>query len=131
MAQTKTPKTPKTAAAPKGKVSKKPEPEPEPVVTATAKLEKISKAELVDLIAQKASLSKKRADDAFSAALEVIVDTLKSGGKIGLPGFGTLEVRETKARGGVRPGTTERIEIPAGKKVAFKLASDLKADLNA
>ena len=129
MAQTKTPKTPKTAAAPKGKVSKKPE--PEPVVTATAKLEKISKAELVDLIAQKASLSKKRADDAFSAALEVIVDTLKSGGKIGLPGFGTLEVRETQARGGVRPGTTERIEIPAGKKVAFKLASDLKADLNA
>ena len=129
MAQAKTPKTAKTAAAPKAKASKKPE--PEAVVTATPKLEKVGKAELVDLIAQKASLTKKRADDAISAALEVIVDTLKSGGKIGLPGFGTLEVRETQARGGVRPGTKERIEIPAGKKVAFKLASDLKADLNA
>ena len=129
MPQAKTPKTAKTPTAPKEKVSKKPE--PEPVITATPKLEKIGKAELVDLIAQKASLNKKRADDAFSAALEVIVDTLKSGGKIGLPGFGTLEVRETQARGGVRPGTKERIEIPAGKKLAFKVASDLKADLNA
>ena len=131
MAQAKTPKTAKTAAAPKEKASKKTEPKAKALVTATPKLEKVGKAELVDLISQKASLTKKRADDAISAALEVIVDTLKSGGKIGLPGFGTLEVRETQARGGVRPGTTERIEIPAGKKVAFKLASDLKADLNA
>ena len=129
MAQAKTPKTTKPSAAPTKKVSKKPE--QQAVATSSTKLEKIGKAELVDLMAQKASLSKKRADDALGAALEVIVETLKSGGKIGLPGFGTLEVRETKARVGVRPGTTERIEIPAGKKLAFKVASDLKADLNA
>jgi len=63
------------------------------------------------------------------STLEVILETLKSGGKVGPPGFGTLEVRETKARNGVRPGTSERIEIPTGKKLAFKIASDLKADL--
>lgn len=129
MAQAKTPKTPKTTAAPTEKAGKKAA--PEPVATAAPKLEKVGKAELVDLMAQKASLSKKNADEIFNATLEVIVDTLKGGGKIGLPGFGTLEVRETQARAGVRPGTSERIEIPAGKKLAFKVASDLKADLNA
>ncbi len=104
---------------------------PAPVPTPAPKLEKIAKAELVDLIAQKTDLTKKRAGDAFDAALEVILETLKNGGKIGLPGFGTLEVRETKARNGVRPGTREKIEIPAGKKLAFKIAHDFKADLKA
>jgi len=102
---------------------------PAPVPTPAPKLEKLAKAELVDLIAQKTDLSKKRAADAFDAALEAILETLKAGGKVGLPGFGTLEVRETQARAGVRPGTSERIEIPAGKKLAFKIASDFKAEL--
>jgi len=100
-----------------------------PAPVATPKLEKIAKAELIDLIAQKTDLSKKRAGDAFDAALEVIVETLKARGKVGLPSFGTLEVRETKARNGVRPGTSEKIEIPAGKKLAFKIASDFKMGL--
>jgi len=108
-----------------------PAPVPTPVPTPAPRLEKIAKAELIDLIAQKTGLTKKRAGDAFDAALEVILETLKNGGKIGLPGFGTLEVRETKARNGVRPGTSERIEIPAGKKLAFKIANDFKADLKA
>ena len=100
-----------------------------PAPAATPKLEKIAKAELVDLIAQKTELTKKRAGDALDATLEAILETLKGGGKVGLPGFGTLEVRETQARTGVRPGTSEKIEIPAGKKLAFKIASDFKADL--
>jgi len=102
---------------------------PVSVSTPAGKLEKLAKLELVEMIAQKTDLTKKRAGDAFNATLEVILETLKSGGKVGPPGFGTLEVRETKARNGVRPGTSERIEIPTGKKLAFKIASDLKADL--
>jgi len=112
-----------------GKAAAKNAPAPTPAPKLAPKLEKIAKAELVDLIAQKTDLSKKRVGDAFDAALEVIVETLKAGGKVGLPSFGTLEVRETKARNGVRPGTSEKIEIPAGKKLAFKIASDFKASL--
>jgi len=131
MAQAKPPKTSKIPVEPQTKTSKKTAAESATAVAPSpAKLEKIGKAELIDLMAHKASMSKKNAEEVFGAALEVIVDTLKGGGKIGLPGFGTLEVRQTQARGGVRPGTSERIEIPAGKKVAFKLASDLKSGLN-
>jgi hypothetical protein len=40
------------------------------VTPRTPKLEKIGKAELVDRMAQRANMSKKNADDVFSAALE-------------------------------------------------------------
>jgi DNA-binding protein HU-beta len=91
--------------------------------------DKIAKTQLVDLIADKTSLSKKEAGEAVSVLLDAIIDTLKKGGSVGLPGLGTLSVTETKERQGVRPGTTERITIPAGKKIRFKVATTLKGDL--
>ena len=43
-----------------------------------------------------------------------------------LTGFGIFEVRERAARTGVKPGTTEKIEIPASKVPAFKAGKNLK-----
>ena len=54
------------------------------------------------------------------------VVALKSGKTVGLPGLGTLSVRATAARQGVRPGTREEITIAAGKKVRYKVALDPK-----
>ena len=48
---------------------------------------------------------------------------------VAIESVGTLTVKATAARQGVRPGTSERIQIPAGKKVSFKVASDLKKNL--
>lgn len=91
--------------------------------------EKIAKTQLVDLVADKANISKKDASEAISALLECIVEALKSGKHVGLPGVGTLSITETREREGVRPGTTNRITIPAGKKVRFKVATTLKESL--
>lgn len=90
------------------------------------KTEKIGKAELVAIMVTKAQLSAKNSALVLDATLEIIVERLKAGDRIGLPGLGTLVVRDTQARTGVRPGTSEKIDIPAGKKLAFKMASDLK-----
>ena len=90
---------------------------------------KIGKAELTDLISTSASLSKKDAGAALNAALDAVAEALKSGQTVGLPGVGTLTVKATAARQGVRPGTSEKIQIPAGKKVSFKIAADLKKSL--
>ena len=87
---------------------------------------KIAKTQL---IADKTSLSKKDAGEAVSVLLEAIVDALRGGGSVGLPGLGTLSVTETKERQGVRPGTTDKITIPAGKKIRFKVATTLKEAL--
>ncbi|MFC4454105.1 HU family DNA-binding protein [Deinococcus sonorensis] len=90
---------------------------------------KLGKTELTDMLGDRAGLSKKDAVGALGARLDIMGEALKSGQTIGLPGVGTLSVRETAARQGVRPGTSEKIQIPAGKKVAFKIASDLKKSL--
>lgn len=97
--------------------------------SAPAASSKIGKTELTDLIATNASLSKKDAGAALNAALDAVAEALKSGQTVGLPGVGTLTVKATAARQGVRPGTSEKIQIPAGKKVSFKIAADLKKSL--
>lgn len=61
--------------------------------------------------------------------IEVITEALKNGKAVGRPGLGTLSVRLTAARQGVRPGTSEKIQIAAGKKVAYKVAIDLEKSL--
>ena len=87
---------------------------------------KIAKTQLALQVAERTGLSKKQADEAVRAVLEVTVDALSAGKTVGLPGLGTLSVKATSARSGVKPGTSEKIQIPAGKKVAFKIASTLK-----
>lgn len=107
---------PKTKAAPAQKAT-------------PAEKNKLAKAELTDQIAEHTNLSRKQASEAFDATVEVMLDALKSGKSVGLPGLGTLSVKETAARTGVRPGTSEKIQIPAGKKIAFKVAASLKNNL--
>ncbi len=97
--------------------------------SAPAASSKIGKTELTDLIVTNAGLNKKDAGAALNAALDAVAEALKSGQTVGLPGIGTLSVKATAARQGVRPGTSEKIQIPAGKKVAFKVATDLKKSL--
>jgi DNA-binding protein HU-beta len=61
--------------------------------------------------------------------LSSISSHLKQGNKVQLTGFGTFEVRERSARTGVKPGTTEKIEIPASKFPAFKAGKSLKDEI--
>ncbi len=86
----------------------------------------VSKADLVEQIATDTGLSKKDVKAVVDGMLGHVTDKLKEGEKIQLTGFGTFEVRERKARSGVKPGTTERIEIPASKYPAFKPGKGLK-----
>ena len=111
----------KAAAKPTAKAAGK--------AAAPAASTKIGKSELTDMISERAGLSKKDAGAALSTLLDVMGETLKASQTIGLPGVGTLSVKATVARQGVRPGTSEKIQIAAGKKVAFKIASDLKKSL--
>ncbi|ASN79623.1 MULTISPECIES: HU family DNA-binding protein [Deinococcus] len=90
---------------------------------------KIAKTQMIEMVADRTSLNKKQAGDAVACVLEGIVTALQQGKSVGLPGLGTLSVTQTAARQGVRPGTSQRITIPAGKKVRFKAASTLKGTL--
>ncbi len=91
-----------------------------------AKAKTVSKADLVDMVADETGMKKKDVKDVMDTMLDKITDHLDSDYKVQLTGFGTFEVRERKARTGVKPGTTERIRIPASKYPAFKPGKSLK-----
>ena len=114
-------KAPAKAAKPAAKAA--------PKAAASDKSEKIAKTQIIDMVADKTTLNKKQAGEAVASMLDVVVDALKGGKSVGLPGLGTFSVAKTAARQGVRPGTSEKITIPAGKKVRFKVASTLKTGL--
>ena len=86
----------------------------------------MNKTELVAAIADKAGISKKDADKAVAAFIEAVTETLKSGDKLQLVGFGSFEVRERPERTGRNPQTKETITIPASKVPAFKAGAGLK-----
>ncbi|AZI42752.1 DNA-binding protein [Deinococcus psychrotolerans] len=102
---------------------------PAPVKAAAETSEKIAKTQIIDMVADRTSLNKKQAGESVAVMLDVVVEALKEGKSVGLPGLGTFSVAKTAARQGVRPGTSEKITIPAGKKVRFKVASTLKGNL--
>ncbi len=93
---------------------------------AKGKSKSISKAELVGEVADQADMKKKDVKSVMDAMLESISHHLDRGNKVQLTGFGTFEVRERKARTGVKPGTTEKIKIPASSYPAFKPGKGLK-----
>ncbi len=89
----------------------------------------ISKADLVKELAEQTNMGQKDVKALVDGMLTSISGHLKSGDKVQLTGFGTFEVRERSARTGVKPGTTEKIEIPASKFPAFKAGKSLKDEI--
>lgn len=79
----------------------------------------MNKGELVDVIASKASISKKAADISLSATVEAIVEAVAAGDRVTLVGFGSFESRQRQAREGRNPKTGNTIKIPATKVPAF------------
>ncbi|MBE9120724.1 MULTISPECIES: HU family DNA-binding protein [Microcoleaceae] len=79
----------------------------------------MNKGELVDAVAEKATVTKKQADAVLSAALEAIMEAVSEGDKVTLVGFGSFESRERKAREGRNPKTGDKMEIPATRVPAF------------
>ena len=86
----------------------------------------MNKAELIVALAQKAELSKKDAEKALSAFVEVVTEQLKAGEKVQLVGFGTFESKERPARSARNPRTGEEITIPASKIAKFTPGKGLK-----
>ncbi|WDI31810.1 HU family DNA-binding protein [Hyphococcus flavus] len=71
-------------------------------------------------------LPKKQVEELLSDYVDRIGGYLKKGKKLRIAGLGILQVRHRAARWGRNPATGEKIRIKASKKVAFRVAKDLK-----
>lgn len=80
----------------------------------------ISKAILVDKVAEVAGVSKKDTKSVIDALFEVVKDSVKADAEIRLIGFGTFKKSHREARKGRNPQTGAEIEIAASDSLAFK-----------
>jgi DNA-binding protein HU-beta len=90
----------------------------------------VNKAELIDVIAVNADLSKADATRAIESVLDTITNALKAGDTVNLVGFGSFAVKERAARTGRNPQTGAAINIAASKAPVFKPGKALKDTLN-
>jgi len=90
----------------------------------------MTKADLVEIVAKEADMTKKDVEQLVEIIFDSIVGTLNKGEKIELRGFGSFRVRERSARKGRNPKTGEPVEIPAKRVANFKPGKDLKEIIN-
>ena len=90
----------------------------------------MTKAELVEFIAENADLTKADATRALEALVEGVTEGLKKNGKVTLVGFGTFTAKKRAAHDGRNPQTGETVKIPARVVPGFKAGNKLKAALN-
>jgi len=90
----------------------------------------MNKTQLIDLIAEKADLSKAQAKAALEATLEGVTGALKEGDQVQLIGFGTFKVNHRAARTGRNPQTGKEIQISATNAPAFVAGKALKESVN-
>ena len=87
----------------------------------------MTKADLVEKMAQDAGISKTAAGAALDSFVEGVTKALKKkDGKVTLVGFGTFSKTRRKARKGRNPQTGEMIKIKASNAVKFKAGKKLK-----
>lgn len=86
----------------------------------------MTKKDLIELVAKKGNLTNKASREAVSAFLNGIRDSLKSGEKVVITGFGTFSVRRRATRPGRNPKTGEKITIQARKAPGFTPGKTLK-----
>ena len=113
---------PAKKAAPAAKKAVAP---PKPAMKAAAQAT-ITLKHLAAALAVSHDLAKKQAEAVLGDLVTLTTRHLKKGDKIRLTGLGILQVRKRAARMGRNPATGEAIKIKASKKVAFRVAKELK-----
>lgn len=86
----------------------------------------MNKSEIIELVAQKADISKNKAGEAIDAFIKAIGESLTKGEDVSILGFGTFSVSERGSRMGRHPRTGELMEIAACKQPKFKAGKGLK-----
>ena len=97
-----------------------------PKSAAPAKQATVTLRQLAAELAEDHEMPRKQCDAMLGDMVGLVTRHLKKGDKIRISGLGVLQVRKRAARMGRNPATGEPIKIKASKKVAFRVAKELK-----
>lgn len=90
----------------------------------------MTKADLIEEVAQAAEVTRKDSEKIVEAILDSIVQSLRAGDKIEIRGFGSFRTRQRQARLGRNPKTGEKVPVPARRVPFFKPSKELKDGVN-
>lgn len=90
----------------------------------------MTKADIVEHIHQNIGLSKKESAEMVEQVFEIMKNTLETGDKIKIAGFGNFIVKQKSDRRGRNPQTGDSITISARRILTFKPSQVLKNSIN-
>ena len=90
----------------------------------------LTKAALIEEVAEVAGLTKRRAEIVIDTVFGSIVETLHRGEKVELRGFGSFRLRRREPHRGRNPRTGDRVEVPSKRVAYFTPGKELKALIN-
>jgi integration host factor subunit beta len=90
------------------------------------RLKCMTKAELVEKVADKIQLTKKQTEAVVNILLNCITEALSEGDKVELRGFGSFRIRNRNPREGRNPKTGDTVQIPAKRVPFFKAGKELR-----
>ncbi len=90
----------------------------------------MTKADIVETIYEKVGFSRKESAEIVDLVFDMIKETLETGDKIKISGFGNFVVREKRPRKGRNPQTGDEIQISARRVLTFKPSQVLRKALN-
>lgn len=90
----------------------------------------ITKKELVNRIAETTNTKHSTAKAMVLCFLDEIISELAKGNRMEFRDFGVFEVREQAARVAQNPKTLEPIEVPAKRRVKFKMGRIMREKLS-
>lgn len=87
----------------------------------------MKKSELIDAVAEKASVSKKEVENVLDAFQEVVLKTcVNDGEEVNLPMIGKFKQKVNPARKGINPLNKKSIDIPESHTLTFKAIKSVK-----
>jgi integration host factor subunit beta len=86
----------------------------------------MNKSELIETVAEKANVTKKRAEEVVNLIFDSMVDAMVKGDRIEIRGLGSFVVKEYGAYTGRNPRTGESIQVQPKKLPFFKVGKELK-----
>lgn len=90
----------------------------------------ITKKELIDRIADRATIKRVVVKRIVQSFLDEIIEELGRGNRLEFRDFGVFESKQRAARTAQNPKTLERVDVPSKRTVKFKVGRLMKARLH-
>jgi len=86
----------------------------------------VTKADVIDLIAERTGVLRKDVELCFQALIDVVTETLEKNERIEIRGLGVFKTKKRRARIARHPKTGEKVDVPERYVPAFKPSKLLK-----